>query len=88
MSGFEALMRGKKVTCIGAPFYSNWGLTDDRQIVTRRKNYNLSIEQLFYAAYIDYPIYLNGSFESTLDEIIFEVSNFKIANMECLLNGR
>jgi capsular polysaccharide export protein len=27
--GFEALLRGKQVTCLGAPFYAGWGLTTD-----------------------------------------------------------
>lgn len=27
--GFEALLRGKAVTCLGAPFYAGWGLTQD-----------------------------------------------------------
>ncbi|MDB5666897.1 capsular polysaccharide biosynthesis protein [Cypionkella sp.] len=27
--GFEALLRGKRVTCLGAPFYAGWGLTQD-----------------------------------------------------------
>lgn len=27
--GFEALIRGKPVTCLGAPFYAGWGLTRD-----------------------------------------------------------
>lgn len=27
--GFEALLRGKPVTCLGAPFYAGWGLTTD-----------------------------------------------------------
>lgn len=27
--GFEALCRGKPVTCLGAPFYAGWGLTRD-----------------------------------------------------------
>lgn len=27
--GFEALLRGKAVTCLGAPFYAGWGLTTD-----------------------------------------------------------
>ena len=29
LMGFEALMRGKAVTCLGAPFYAGWGLTID-----------------------------------------------------------
>ncbi|MGG4167069.1 hypothetical protein ABEW00_06250 [Rossellomorea vietnamensis] len=58
LSGFEALMRGIKVTTIGAPFYSNWGLTDDRQNVDRRRR-TLSIEEVFAAAYILYPDYFD-----------------------------
>ena len=27
--GFEALLRGKPVTTLGAPFYAGWGLTTD-----------------------------------------------------------
>ncbi len=30
LSGFEALIRGLKVTTFGAPFYAGWGLTEDR----------------------------------------------------------
>jgi capsular polysaccharide export protein len=29
LAGFEALLRGKRVTCYGAPFYAGWGLTHD-----------------------------------------------------------
>ncbi len=56
LSGFEALIRGIPVTCLGAPFYSGWGLTDARQPVERRKR-KLTIEQLFAGAYILYPRY-------------------------------
>jgi capsular polysaccharide export protein len=58
LAGFEALLRGIKVTCLGAPFYSGWGLTDDRQNVPRRRR-RLKIEELFAAAYILYPKYYN-----------------------------
>ncbi|WP_417232651.1 capsular polysaccharide biosynthesis protein [Brevundimonas sp.] len=34
--GFEALLRGKAVTCFGAPFYAGWGLTTDTVSVARR----------------------------------------------------
>ncbi|MDD2781607.1 hypothetical protein [Sulfuricurvum sp.] len=54
--GFEALMLGKKTVCFGAPFYSGWGLTDDRVLITRR-NRVLRIEELFAAAYLLYPLY-------------------------------
>ncbi|MBS3650428.1 capsular polysaccharide biosynthesis protein [Pseudaminobacter sp. 19-2017] len=58
LSGFEALIRGIPVTCLGAPFYSGWGLTDDRQRVARRSR-KLTIEQLFAGAYILYPRYFD-----------------------------
>ncbi|MBD9641901.1 capsular polysaccharide biosynthesis protein [Ensifer sp. ENS07] len=58
LSGFEALLRGIQVTTIGCPFYSGWGLTDDRQPNPRR-NRKLSINELFAAAYILYAKYLD-----------------------------
>ena len=57
-SGFEALMRGIKVTTLGCPFYSGWGLTDDRQKNFRRVR-KLTLEQIFAAAYILYPKYFS-----------------------------
>lgn len=58
LAGFEALIRGIPVTTFGAPFYSGWGLTNDRQKVERRKR-RLNIEEIFAAAYILYPKYFN-----------------------------
>lgn len=57
LSGFEALIRGIKVTTVGAPFYSGWGVTDDRVQIERRKARH-SIESLFAGAYLLYPRYL------------------------------
>ncbi len=55
--GFEALLRGiGKVTTWGAPFYSNWGLTDDRQKVTRRSR-KLTVNELVAGVYFLYPRY-------------------------------
>jgi capsular polysaccharide export protein len=58
LSGFEALLRGIKVTTVGCPFYSGWGLTDDRQPNPRRDR-KLSIDEVFAAAYILYAKYLD-----------------------------
>lgn len=58
LMGFEALLRGIKVTTIGAPFYSGWGLTDDRQKTPSRKR-NLKVEEVFAGAYILYTKYFN-----------------------------
>lgn len=56
--GFEGLLAGKKVTCFGMPFYAGWGLTDDRQTCDRR-SVSRTLEQVFYAAYIQYCRYIN-----------------------------
>lgn len=58
LAGFEALLRGICVTTVGCPFYSGWGLTDDRQLNPRRSR-QLTIDQIFAAAYILYPRYLD-----------------------------
>ncbi len=56
--GFEALLVGKPVTCFGVPFYSGWGLTDDRRTVARRTEQR-SLEQVFAAAYLKYSHYVD-----------------------------
>ena len=55
--GFEALLRGKKVTCLGSPFYAGWGLTDDRAMPIARRTARLDLPALVYAALIAYPRY-------------------------------
>jgi len=57
LSGFEALLHGLPVTVMGMPFYSGWGLTEDRQQCSRRTR-SLSIEELFCGAYLLYPRYI------------------------------
>ena len=57
LGGFDALIRGIKVTCVGVPFYAGWGLTDDRAIVKKR-NRKISLEELFAGAHLIYPRYL------------------------------
>ena len=57
--GFEALLRGVKVTCLGAPFYAGWGLTVDRGDVPARRGTLVPLEGLIHATLIDYPRYLD-----------------------------
>lgn len=57
-SGFDALLRGKKVFTYGLPFYAGWGLTQDKHNITRRTR-KLSIEELVVATLIIYPRYIN-----------------------------
>lgn len=74
LAGFEALLRGIKVTTAGSPFYAGWGLTDDRQPNPRRGR-KLSLEALFAGAYLLYPYYFDPvtgeqtSFEATVAAI-------------------
>lgn len=66
LSGFEALIRGIQVTCVGMPFYAGWGATDDRQKCPRRTA-KRSPEEIFAAAYILYPKYFNPALRKEID---------------------
>lgn len=65
LTGFEALVRGKKVTTLGAPFYAGWGLTTDLGPVPRRRlrredgslQPRPDLIHLVHAALIAYPRY-------------------------------
>jgi len=56
--GFEALIRGKRVTTYGIPFYAGWGLTVDNRRVTRRKRM-LTLDELVAGTLIGYPRYID-----------------------------
>lgn len=58
LAGFEALLRGKSVTCYGQPFYAGWGLTTDLAPLTRRSR-KLTLDQLVAGALILYPRYVS-----------------------------
>jgi capsular polysaccharide export protein len=61
--GFEALLRGRPVTCLGAPFYAGWGLTTDLGPVPGRRRHapdghplpRPALLALAHAALIAYP---------------------------------
>ena len=57
--GFEALIRGKSVTCLGQPFYAGWGLTDDRAPPIPRRQARPDVVALVHAVLIDYPRYFD-----------------------------
>lgn len=75
LAGFEALLREKKVTCYGQPFYAGWGLTDDIMPPARRTR-RLTLDELVAGALILYPTYVSratGKFtapERALDELV------------------
>jgi len=65
--GFEALLRGKAVTCLGTPFYAGWGLTRDLGAVPDRRKRagdghplpRPDVVALVHAALIAYPRYFD-----------------------------
>jgi capsular polysaccharide export protein len=65
LAGFEALLRGKAVTCHGLPFYAGWGLTSDRLAVparpggAARRTRRLTLDELVAGALIRYPVYFS-----------------------------
>jgi len=75
LTGFEALLRGKSVTCYGQPFYAGWGLTIDKSPITRRSRH-LSLYELIAGTLILYPVYLSKHSnrfttpERVLDELL------------------
>ena len=58
LAGFEALLRGRGVTCHGQPFYAGWGLTTDLTPVERRKR-KLTLEELIAGSLVKYPHYFD-----------------------------
>ncbi len=56
--GFELLMHNVPVVCFGQPFYSGWGLTEDKKPVDRRV-VKRSLLEVFIAAYMIYPTYVD-----------------------------
>lgn len=59
LTGFEALLRGKQVTCHGTPFYAGWGLTIDQGHIPVRRGRQLTLDQLVAGVLILYPRYLD-----------------------------
>ena len=57
--GFEALLRGVPVICLGMPFYAGWGLTTDLGPACPRRVARPSLDALVHAALIRYPSYVD-----------------------------
>ncbi|MBB2917260.1 capsular polysaccharide biosynthesis protein [Cupriavidus alkaliphilus] len=86
--GFEALLLGKSVTCFGQPWYSGWGLTDDRHpemaALQARRPGPRTLEQLFGAAYFQYARYVKPTTgkPATLFDVIEWLARNKSINEE------
>ncbi|MFN4059007.1 MAG: hypothetical protein ACK4HW_12640 [Roseinatronobacter sp.] len=61
--GFEALMAGLPVRCYGVPWYSGWGLTEDKQTLPRRTRAR-DIEAAFHFAWIALSRYVDPEAET------------------------
>jgi capsular polysaccharide export protein len=59
LAGFEALLRGMRVTTYGTPFYAGWGLTEDKGPPVERRSVRRSIDELVAAVLLLYPRYLD-----------------------------
>nr|WP_235670374.1 capsular polysaccharide biosynthesis protein [Prosthecochloris vibrioformis] len=60
LSGFDALLRGKRVVTYGQPFYAGWGLTEDRMqggLAFMRRARRLSLLELVAGVLLRYPLY-------------------------------
>lgn len=82
--GFEALLRGLKVHTYGCPFYSGWGLTQDRHRVERRTR-TLTLDQLVAGVLIRYPLYMSRASwrlttpEGVIGELLEELAQRPVA---------
>lgn len=56
LSGFEAILRNKKVVVYGKPFYAGWGLTTDKEFIEGRGK-NLTSSDLIAGTLLLYPRY-------------------------------
>lgn len=80
LTGFEALLRGKKVTTYGAPFYAGWGLTHHLGPPTPRRKRKLDLINLAAISLILYPLYLDPESE-TLCEVEDLISSFEHSHL-------
>jgi len=60
LMGFEALLRGREVHCLGMPFYAGWGLTEDHGQVAPRRVAGPDLTALIHATLIAYPRYFDA----------------------------
>lgn len=59
LTGFEALLRRREVTCHGVPFFAGWGLTRDLAKIPDRRGRRLTLGELIAGVLIVYPRYLD-----------------------------
>jgi capsular polysaccharide export protein len=65
LAGFEALLRGKPVSCHGQPFYAGWGLTHE-YLPHARRGRHLKLDDLVAGVLIAYPLYFRQDGEGLI----------------------
>ena len=87
LSGFDALLRGRRVVTYGQPFYAGWGLTEDRAehaTAFERRTRRLSLDELVAGTLLHYPIYWDWTLkgyttcEAVLNRIVEERAKLEI----------
>jgi capsular polysaccharide export protein len=93
LTGFEALMRGKRVTAWGLPFYAGWGLTEDRappgSPALLRRQRRLDLDQLVAAVLVLYPAYVSrvsGAF-TTPERALLELGELQRSGAAAAVQG-
>lgn len=79
LTGFDALIRGKRVVTYGQPFYAGWGLTDDRAIravAFERRRRRLSLDELVAGTLLLYPIYWDWDLKgyTTCEAVLYRIA--------------
>ncbi|AGA11132.1 capsular polysaccharide biosynthesis protein [Sinorhizobium meliloti] len=82
LMGFEALLRGIRVTCYGMPFYAGWAVTDDRQVCERRTR-RLTVREIFAACFLLRSRYFNpeAGARAELEEAIWQLNETREASL-------
>lgn len=84
LTGFDALLRGKKVVTYGQPFYAGWGLTQDTVrggMAWSRRTRRLTLDQLVAAALLRYPVYWDWDLKgyTTCEAVLHRVVERRLA---------
>lgn len=88
--GFESLLLGKPTYVYGIPYYSQYGLTNDLNKEAKLIK-NLTKEELFYFAYIEYSFYYSHldkrttDIDKSLDSIIFYKNHLNKIDKDLIL---
>jgi len=78
LTGFDALLRGKRVVTYGQPFYAGWGLTIDREkngLALKRRQRRLTLDELVAGTLLRYPLYWDPTLKgyTTCEAVAFRI---------------